>query len=84
MARGAAIENIGFHRAYRFYSWDEETKVTGTVLKQPGSRGVWLAMVDDTTIKVLSGGRDTAAREAIREARLPEDQSSPHTITGAL
>jgi hypothetical protein len=41
-------------------------------------------MVDDTDIKVLSAGREIAAREAIRQARLPEDQRSPHTISGAL
>ena len=75
------MENIGFSRAYRFHCWDDEPRLSGTVFREPGSRGVWLAMVDDTTIKVLSGGRDIAAREAIRQARLPEDQRSPHTIT---
>jgi hypothetical protein len=37
--------------------------------------------VDDTPIKVLSGGRDLAAQEAIRQARLLESDRTPPTIS---
>jgi hypothetical protein len=37
--------------------------------------------VDDTSIKVLSGGRNLAAQEAIRQARLPESERTPPTIS---
>jgi hypothetical protein len=74
-------EGMGFHRAYRFHSWDDQPRVDGTVWRQPGSKGLWIATVDDTAIKVLSGGRDIAAREAIRLARLPESERTPPTIS---
>jgi hypothetical protein len=75
-------EGIGFYRAYRFYSWGgDEPRVDGTVWRDPGSKSPWIAIVDDTPIKVLSGGRDLAAQEAIRQARLPENERTPPTIS---
>ena len=75
------MEGIGFSRAYRFYSVDNGPRVVGTVWREPGSKGPWLAMVDDTAIKVLMGGRDIAAQEAIRQARLPEGERAKHTVS---
>lgn len=75
------MEGIGFSRAYRFDSADEP-RVVGTVFRPPGGRETWTAIVDDTDIKVLMAGRDIAAQEAIRQARLPENERAPHTISG--
>ena len=75
------MEGVGFQRAYRFYSSDKGLRVTGTVWREPGSKGPWIAIVDDTPIKVLLGGRDLAALEAIRQARLPDEQRRPPTVS---
>jgi hypothetical protein len=80
MGRGS-MEGVRFSRAYRFYSTDEP-RVTGTVFRPPGGRESWIAIVDDTSIKVLMGGRELAAEEAVRQARLPENERRPQTIGG--
>jgi hypothetical protein len=72
------MESIGFRR--HFLSSTEEPGVAGTVFKPPGGRQSWIARVDDTNIKVLSTGREIAAGEATRQARLPEDERTPPTI----
>ena len=78
------MEGIGFSRAYRFNSVDDGPRIAGTVFKRPGSREAWIAMVDDSTIKVFMAGRDIAAREAIRQARLPTSERTPPSIRGDI
>jgi hypothetical protein len=65
---------MGFHRSYRFHSVDNRAQVDGTVWRDFGSKGPWLAIVDDTSIKVLSGGRDITAQEA----QAPLSKASGH------
>jgi len=74
------VEGIGFSRAWRFQSVDNGPSVVGSVFRPPGGRESWIAIVDDTNIKVAMGGRDIATREAIRQARLPEHERTPPTI----
>lgn len=75
------MQGVGFSRAYRFYSADDGPRVEGTVFRQPGSKGPWLAIVEGTEIRVLMGGRDIAASEAIRQARLQEVERSQASIS---
>ena len=62
-----------FHRAYHFVSADAGPKVTGTVYRTPGTKGPWTAVVDGTKVVVVADGRQLAAHEAVRIARLPEE-----------
>ena len=56
------MEGISFSRAYRFYSRDEP-RVVGTVFRPPGGRESWIAIVDDTNIRVLMAeARDYSPR----------------------
>jgi hypothetical protein len=72
-----ANSGVSFHQAYRFETWGDETPVVGTVYKQSG--GGWIAMVDGTDIKVFGIGRGPVADEAVRQARLPENERAPQT-----
>ena len=74
------MEGIGFSRAWRFESVDKGPRVVGSVFRRAGGRESWIAIVDDTSIKVAMAGRDIATREAIRQARLPEQERSRPTI----
>ena len=66
-----------FHRAYHFVSADDGPRVTGTVYRTPGTKGPWTAKVDGTRMVVVADGRQLAAHDAVRIARLPEDQRPP-------
>ena len=74
------MEGIGFSRAWRFQSVDNGPSVVGSVFRPAGGRESWIAIVDDTKIKVAVGGPDIATREAIRYARLHEDERIPVRI----
>ena len=69
------------HRAYRFDGFANGRRILGTVYREPGTSGPWFATVDGTTIEIVLSARESAVREAIRQACLPEDQRTVATIS---